>query len=258
MEKRRCAKCGKLYPSSYRTCPYCSGQSGGRRPRPSSPLEQAMGYVQQNKDRLFVITTAVFLLIAIFGIVLTRCSSEDPAPKDDSNPVGQGTDDKQEPEDPVEVMAISSTALALHVGESAQLTVTGAADAIIWTSSDEAVASVSDGIVNAKAEGTATISAVRGLDKVACTVTVTIKEPDVEVYLNRTDFTLRPNDVPFQMEVKVRETRAVYQGTVVWSIEDTSVATISETGLVERVGKGHTTITATMGGKVLTCIVRVS
>lgn len=257
MEKRRCAKCGKLYPSSYRACPYCSGQSGGRRPRPSSPLEQTVAYVQQNKDRLFVITTAVFLLIAILGIVLTRCSSEDPAPKDDVNPTQQGTDDTKEPEDPVEAMAISSTALSLHVGESAQLTVTGAADAIIWTSSDGAVASVSDGIVNANAEGTATITAACGLNKVACTVTVTIKEPDVEVYLNHTDFTLRPNDPPVQMQVKVRETRAIYQGTVVWSVEDTGVVTISETGLVERVGRGSTTITATMGGKVLKCIVRV-
>ena len=256
MEKRRCAKCGKLYPSSYRTCPYCSGQSEGRRPRPSSPLEQVVSYVQQNKDRLFIITTAVFLLIALLGIVLTRCSSEEPAPEEDPNPVGQGTDDQQEPENPVEVMAISSTALALHVGESAPLTVTGAADAILWTSSDEAVASVSDGIVNAKAEGTATISAACGLEKVACTVTVTIKEPDVEVYLNRTDFTMRPQDPPFQMQVKVKETRAVYQGTVVWSVEDTSVVTISETGLVERVGNGTTTITATMGSKVLKCIVR--
>lgn len=258
MEKKRCARCGKLYPSSYRTCPYCSGQSNGRRTRNSSPLEQAVAFIQQNKDRLFVMTAAFFLLIALLGIVLTRCSSEKPATKEDPKPTEQDAGDKQEPEDPVEVMAISSTALSLHVGESAQLTVTGAADAVIWTTSDETVASVSDGIVSANAAGTATISAACGLEKVACTVSVTVKEPDVEVYLNRTDFTLRSNDPPFQMQVKVKETRAIYQGTVVWSVEDPSVVTISETGLVERVGKGKTIVTATMGGKVLECIVRVT
>ena len=258
MDKKRCTRCGKIYPSSYRTCPYCSGQGNGRRTRPSSAPEQVIAFVQQNKDRLFVITTAVFLLIALLGIVLTRCSSETPPPEKDPNPTEQEADDTQQPETPPEVMEISSTALSLHVGESAQLTVTGTADSIIWTTSDDTVASVSDGIVNANAAGTATISAACGLQKVACTVTVTVKEPDVEVYLNRTDFTLRANDPPFQMQVKVKETRANYQGTVVWSIEDTSVATISETGLVERVGRGNTTITATMGGKVLKCIVRVS
>lgn len=258
MDKKRCARCGRIYPSSHRTCPYCSGQGNGKRPRPSSALEQVMAFVQQNKDQLFVVTTAVFLLIAILGIVLTRCSSEAPPSEKDPNPTEQDADGNQDPETPLEVMEISSTSLSLHVGESAQLTVTGAADSIIWTTSDEAVASVSDGIISANAAGTATISASCGLQKVACTVTVTIKEPDVEVYLNRTDFTLRANDPPFQMQVKVKETRAIYQGTVVWSVEDPSVATISETGLVERAGRGNTTITATMGGKVLKCIVRVS
>lgn len=257
MEKRRCAKCGKLYPSSYRTCPYCSGQGNGRRNRPSSTLEQVVAFVQQNKDRLFIITTAVFLLIALLGIVLTRCSSQDPDPDETPNPTEQGTD-TPEPDQPQEVMEISSTALSIYVGETAQLTVTGVTDTPIWTTSDETVASVTDGVITAKAAGTATISAACGLEKVACTVTVSVKSPDVEVYLNRTDFTLRANDPPFQMKVKVRETRSDYQGSVVWSIADTSVATISETGLVKRVGRGNTTITATMGGKVLECIVRVS
>lgn len=44
---------------------------------------------------------------------------------------------------------------------------------------------------------------------------------------------------------------------VVWASNDPNVATISETGLVTRAGKGHTTITATVGGVTMECIVRM-
>lgn len=256
MSKRRCAKCGRIYPDSYRRCPYCSGEDGGRRSRPESALEQAVAALRYHKDRIFLICTAVFLLIAILGIVLTRCSSTEPKPVEKNEPPKQDTT-APEPEPAPEPLALSAAALALYVDETAQLTITGGDGDPIWTTSDPTVASVDNGTVSAKAAGTATVSAACGLQKVSCTVTVKVKGPDVEVYLNRTDFTLRSGE-DFTMKVKVKETRKDYEGTVVWSCADTSVATISETGLVERVGKGTTTVTATMGDKVLECIVRVS
>ena len=45
--------------------------------------------------------------------------------------------------------------------------------------------------------------------------------------------------------------------TVTWASKDTSIATVSDKGLVKAVGKGTTTITATVDGTVLECIVRV-
>ena len=45
---------------------------------------------------------------------------------------------------------------------------------------------------------------------------------------------------------------------VTWSIDNTNVATISADGLVTKVGSGIATITATVDGQTLTCIVRVS
>lgn len=256
MSNKRCPQCGKSYPSTYGSCPYCSERGRRRRREPQGPAEVLAGALRANGERIFLGVTAVFLIIAVFGMILTRCSAgkPDPAPKPD--------DQVQQPEDqdppPVETpLAISNTTLSLAVGEPAALIVTGGGEPPVWSSSDEAVASIADGIVTANAAGTATITAACGTQQVTCVVTVREKDPEVEVYLNRTDFTLRAGE-EFQMQVKVRETRKVYEGGVVWSVEDPSVATVDETGLVKRVSKGITKVTATMGTKVLECIVRVS
>ena len=77
------------------------------------------------------------------------------------------------------------------------------------------------------------------------------------LYLNHSDFTIRQGDPAVQMKVKLKESKEVYEGAVVWASANSQVVTISETGLVERVGKGTTTISATVDGQVLECIVRV-
>ena len=45
---------------------------------------------------------------------------------------------------------------------------------------------------------------------------------------------------------------------VTWASSNTGVASISETGLVTKTGKGTTQITATVGGVTLECTVRMS
>lgn len=256
MSNQKCPRCGKSYPSSYRSCPYCSGRNRRRRSAPAGPVEQIAALLRDNGERIFLGCTAVFLLIAVLGMILTQCAARpDPAPVPDDSVQQPAEEDPQPVEDP---LTISTSVLSLSVGEAAVLTVEGGTEELLWASSNEEVAGVAEGTVTANAPGTATITASCGTQRVACTVTVKEKDPDVEVYLNRTDFTLSSKFPTFQMEVKVRETRKAYEGGVVWSIEDPSVATISETGLVERVGRGTTTVTATMGTKVLECIVRVS
>ena len=67
--------------------------------------------------------------------------------------------------------------------------------------------------------------------------------------LNRTDFTLEAGQA---FQVKVSGTSS----TPTWSIGNTAVATVSGDGTVKHVGKGQTTLTCTVDGKTLTCIVR--
>ena len=73
----------------------------------------------------------------------------------------------------------------------------------------------------------------------------------MQLSLNKTDFTLRSGDPPVQMKVKGTES------AVVWASKNTSVVTVSDSGLVTRVGSGRTTVTATVDGQTLECTVRV-
>ena len=151
MSNKRCPRCGKTYPSSYRTCPYCSGQNGRnsrrRRSAPETPLEQIAVLLQENGERIFLACTALFLVIAVFGAVLTQCSSrQDPAPTPDNS----AQPPEEENNEPLtEPLAISNPTLALFVDEHAALSVTGGPEDTVnvWTSSDPSVASVEDGIV---------------------------------------------------------------------------------------------------------------
>lgn len=81
---------------------------------------------------------------------------------------------------PVTGVTLNQTELPLGVGSSSTLTATVAPDnatnkAVTWSTSDEAVATVADGVVTAVAEGTATITAttVDGGFTASCAVTVT-------------------------------------------------------------------------------------
>ncbi|MBQ9950391.1 MAG: Ig-like domain-containing protein [Clostridia bacterium] len=81
---------------------------------------------------------------------------------------------------------MDKTEAALKVGETVQLTATVAPEdatnkELVWTTSDEAVATVSEtGLVTAVAAGTATITVttVDGEFTATCTITVTEAEPE--------------------------------------------------------------------------------
>ena len=77
---------------------------------------------------------------------------------------------------PAESVALSETTLALTEGGSATLTATATpentTDKLVWTSSNEAVATVDNGTVTAVAAGTATITAICGSARAECAVTV--------------------------------------------------------------------------------------
>lgn len=250
LSSRQCLKCGRRYPSSYRKCPYCAGEARRRQAR---PVDRLLTALRPYRVQIFAVLWLVFFSIAVIGFLATRCSggADDP-PKDVASPP------------PVQVtpkpLAISRTDAALTEGEVVDVTVTGGFDTLIWTSSDESVATVENGRVTGVAAGTATITASTGVESVSCQVTVQAAPPAVKLNLalNRTDFTLRAKDPPFQMKVLISGTKTAYDGEVVWGVQDPKVASISETGLVERVGRGTTTVTASANGQTLECIVRVS
>lgn len=120
---------------------------------------------------------------------------------------------------------------------------------VTWTSSNTAVATVSDsGVVKAIAAGTATVTAttVNGL-KATCNVTVTAKYP--------TSVTVAPatgslyETETFQLNATIAPAD-VQEKTLTWSSSDTSLATVDANGLVKAVKSGTVTITAKAGNGV--------
>lgn len=111
---------------------------------------------------------------------------------------------------------------------------------VTWTSSNDSIASVSDGVVTGEASGSATITATITVDgqTASATCAITVIEPSVEldkssdsVVVNGTT-TLTATTVPADAEVT-------------WTSSDDTVAEVTD-GTVTGVATGTATITATI------------
>ena len=165
------------------------------------------------------------------------------------------------PKEDVTAVTLDKTTMSVQEGKSATLTATvapaGATDkTVTWKSDDTSVATVDNtGVVTAVKAGTATIMAtatngtdVTTDDKTAtCTVTVTAVEvPKVDVSgvtLNKTTESLVEGKTT-TLTATVAPAGATDK-TVTWKSDDTSIATVDNTGVVTAVKAGIATITAT-------------
>ncbi|MCD8128320.1 MAG: Ig-like domain-containing protein [Oscillospiraceae bacterium] len=160
-------------------------------------------------------------------------------------------------------VALDKTEAALTVGETLTLAATvepeDATDpTVTWTSDNESVATVTDGVVTAVAAGTATITATAGDCSVTCAVTVTEQDTTVDV----TGVTLDKTEAKVTEGATLTLTATVEpedatDPTVTWTSSDESVATVTD-GVVTAVAAGTATITATAGDYAATCIVTVT
>lgn len=167
---------------------------------------------------------------------------------------------------PVSNVTLDNTSLVLNEGESATLAATvlpeNATDkSLVWSSSDESVATVNDGEVVAVNMGTAviTVTTTDGGKTAECTVTV--KDPDfvnVEVVsLNYTELDLKIGNTEYLVSY-IYPYNATNQN-VSWSSSNDAIATV-DGGLVTAVSEGEAIITVTTedGGKTAQCVVRVT
>lgn len=260
MRLLKCPKCGEMFSDTYKTCPFCqedeelhSGKhikTGGRRVGGAKARPKVGGGV--------VVACLVLVLglvaCTIFGSQFTELFT------------GGKTDT------PVQALTLSQRNADLTVGSTVKLTASGGESIVSFSSSNEAVATVSaDGTVKAVGEGSAVVTAKAGDLTASCSVDVKAagQEPEpVKPDVPATSLTLRSI---FQAEgtsldefsiAPGGEVRMVVDGTdsvVTWKIDDTSVATISADGVVTGVSSDAskvTTITATVDGQTLTCNVR--
>lgn len=256
MRLLKCPKCGEMFSDTYKTCPFCqedeelhSGKpvkTGGRRVGGAKARPKVGGGV--------VVACLVLVLglvaCTIFGSQFTELFT------------GGKTDT------PVQALTLSQRNAYLTVGSTVKLTTSGGESIVSFSSSNEAVATVSaDGTVKAVGEGSAVVTAKAGDLTASCSVAVkgteqtdvpakglTLRSIFQDEGTSLDDFSITPGE----------EVQMVVDGTdsvVTWKIDDTSVATISADGVVTAVSNDKskvTTITATVDGQTLTCTIRIS
>lgn len=134
------------------------------------------------------------------------------------------------------------------------------ATTVTWSTNNSTVASVSNGVVTAKAKGTAVITATSTQTtsvKATCTVIVTDSAP-IEITLDKSTGTI---GVGKTMQLTATVTHYQSDSSVNWSTSKSSVATVSNSGVVTGVAAGTAVITATSkedGTKSDSCTVTVS
>ena len=245
MNNRVCPECGEEYSATYRTCPFCEEEAAIAH---GAPLHRRGGKrVERRRSSggaggVLLLVTGV-IIVGVVGYLLA----------------GDKIQDTMGIRDPAAVSA-NFTTIRIDAGDKGLLTASGGSSGeVAWSSSNENIATVENGSVTGVAGGDAIITATCGEESVSCTVTV-VGDPyvsDLKLKLNKTDFTWSKGDTLIQMKVLLQGTNQEYDGVVTWASNNTGVVTISDSGGIQKVGTGTTTVTATVEGQVLECIVRV-
>lgn len=261
MRLLKCPKCGEMFSDTYKTCPFCQEDEERHSSKPvkSAGHRTGGGRAKPKVGGGVVIVCLVLVLglaaYTIFGNQITAFF----------------TGEKDAPTPEPAVLTMNKTSVELTVGSSFALTVSGA-DKVAFSSSDEAVATVSDnGTVQAVSTGSAVITASAADTTATCRVAVTaaVDQPTDPVTPDTPDtpsdlaiYSAYGKSVVTDVTIEAgKEALMEVQGTdsaVTWSIADSSVATVDSSGMVKGVASGETTLTATVDGQTLTCIVRVN
>ncbi len=148
---------------------------------------------------------------------------------------------------PVTGIHLNETNKTLNQGETFTLTASvkpenAANKKVVWSSNNNAVATVIDGVVTAKSGGNATITATSEDGNYSAICEVTVVVPVTEIQLNETNKTLNQGE-SFTLIASVKPENATNQN-IVWSSSNNAVATVIN-GVVTAKSDGKANITAT-------------
>lgn len=298
-----CDTCGSKYPETDERCPVCSyARQGNEKVVAASAAESAPVKVKggrfssknvkkRHKDQraaqgqqtnpnkplwiiIALLLAAIVLVTAYIGIRFFRNRDSLqgilPSPETTAAP----TEITQPPTVPCVALSLDNAVVALdEVGQTHQLglkcTPEGTTDALLFVSSDPAVATVSeDGLVTAVGSGQAIITITCGEVVRECDIicwfqqettapttqpTTAPTEPAV-LTLDVTDVSCFKKNEVFNLYANLGE-QSVGRSKITWTSSDPKVAKV-EKGQVTAVGKGTATITAEYQGQKATCVVR--
>lgn len=154
-----------------------------------------------------------------------------------------------EPEKTEIVGVKKQVALTPTVKDDAGREIPGAA--VIWSTSDGAIATVNEGMITAEGAGTATIKAAVG--EASGTATIVVSHPPVAgIALEPATHTLEKvgDAVRLKANLTDAEGKQILGLSPAWTSSDVKIATVSDSGQVQAVKKGKALIKATVGDKV--------
>ncbi len=165
---------------------------------------------------------------------------------------------------PVTSVSLNKSSLSIKQGKSSTLVATvlpsnASNKAVTWSSSDESVAIVSNGVITGVKEGFATITAtsVDGEFTASCDITITEPTRVTGVSLNEASISLKAERTA-TLTANILPSDA-YDKSVIWSSSNNNIAQVSSEGVITAKSVGTATITATTndGGFKASCTVVV-
>ncbi len=178
------------------------------------------------KKSFLLLMSALTLSCCAVGI--TACNGEE-------TPITGGTTN----------ISLNQTALLLDRYESKKLIVTVEgenAGEIIWTSSNESVASVMDGTVIPNGEGTAILTATYGEQSATCTVSVEDSGIVPVLSLDYETVALLKDDAYSIGANVIYKNEQTSDATVSYTVSNPEIVTISNDGVITPVGLGETQV----------------
>ena len=146
--------------------------------------------------------------------------------------------------------SLNPVSLQMTVGEMATIEPVGTASGIVWTSSNDSVATVFSGVVTAKAIGAATITATSGKTSVSCPVYV-LGTDGASLRITPAAVSLKPGET-YQLQYG-----NAYELPLTWTSSNDSVAQVSADGVVTARKGGLATITLATNIESVSAIVSV-
>jgi uncharacterized protein YjdB len=199
-------------------------------------------------------STIIFTVIVAIAGLIAACSGHDK--------------DLTDPSNVVEISVSPSSAQYLQIGQAQQMTATPldiggdavAGETIAWNSSDSTIASVSpSGLVNARAAGTASITASCACAGRSTSVAMIVQAPVASISITTSSIALAPGGTAqVQASAEDASGNALVGEAMTWNSSNAAVATVSTTGIVTAIAIGAATITATSEGVSGTATVTVS
>ena len=175
------------------------------------------------------------------GYVKKDYVAKDSSTQPTTQPATQPTTTKPSTDSSVK---LSVSSKSIFTGNRFAITAT-ASGSVSWSSSNTGVATVdSRGVVTAKSAGSATITAKSGSHSATCKITV---KSGSSVNISNSNVNL-----PWQKSMLLKSSTS----GVSWSSSNTKIATVKN-GVVDTVGKGYVTITASTSYGAATCLIHV-